>query len=133
MSKELTMALMQCDSPSPITGRTYPREEMEKAIAKYQETIDKDVAFGILGPLHANINIVDISHKIKNITINEDGSIVADVVLLDTPQGTFAQSLGIDNFRLSPYLSGQLSDDNVVSECTLLHTSLLNKEKENND
>jgi len=133
MSKELTMTLMQCDSPSPFTGRTYPREEMEKAIAKYQETIDNDVAFGTLGPSGAIISLVDISHKIKNITINEDGSIVADVVLLDTPQGTFAQSLGIDNFRLSPCLSGQLSDDNVVSDCVMLHTSLLDKEKESNE
>lgn len=130
---KLTMHLLQCDMPSPITGRIYPREEIENAIAKYQETIDKDVAFGTLGPATPTMNIVDISHKVKNITINEDGSVVADIEILDTPQGTFVQSLGIDYFRLSPCLSGQVIDDNVVSECTLLHTALLHKEKETDE
>jgi len=133
MNKKLTMHLIQCDTPSPITGRIYPREELEKAIAKYQETIDKDIAFGTLGPSEATINIVDISHKVKNITINEDGSVVADIEILDTPQGTFVQSLGTDYFRLSPCLTGQVTDDKVVSECTLLHTALFNKETENDE
>ena len=132
MNKDIQFIMLQCDIPSPYTGRIYPREEIEKAIAKYQETIDKEVSFGTLGiPNRADgtLNIMEISHKVNDITIDENGSVVASVDILDTPNGKVAQEC-IDALRLSPCMAGKVSEDMMVSECTLFHTALLNKDKD---
>jgi len=123
--------LLQCDTPSPLTGRIYPREEIEKAIEKYQEQIDKDVAVGTMGEMRDKIEIGNISHKVTKLTINDERQIIADIELLNTPMGQIAQEL-IDThtLRLSPCIVGQISEENmVVSDCTILHTTLVEKEE----
>lgn len=79
------------DRPT-VNGRIYPREEMEKAIKAYQQTIKEGRALGTLWPkdyddceeLAPNIN--NASHQVTGLKIEGD-EVVMEMKTLATPQG----------------------------------------------
>jgi len=127
---KITTKLLTCDTPSPYTGRVYPREEVEKAIKQYQQTIDAGIAFGELGIQEGdNISLSHVSHKILNIYLN-DNTVYADIELLDTPAGaSAAEMLKADIVRLSPVMYGVLAEDNTtVNGVSIVKTAIVPKE-----
>lgn len=132
---KLTTKLLQCDEPSPYTGRIYPREEVEKAIADYQTKINAGAAFGTFnGDLDVSpgvLNIANVSHKVTGLSINEAGEVIAEIEFLDTPPGKLAMSLAIDSIehprsvRLSPSMIGHVNDNMEAYEISIFQTSWL--------
>lgn len=124
-----TQKILQCDEPSPYTGRVYPREEIEKAVANYQTKIDEGVAYGTLcvgDDLHPVIIEIDkISHKVTSIAINERGEVIAEIEMLDTSCGQQAVSLMSSGLRLSPSMIGRPDFDNIVHDVEIFQTTWL--------
>lgn len=133
MVKQISIKLLQCDETSPYTGRVYPLEEMEKAVAKYQEKIANETAYGTFGTNPKDMapdvmDITKISHRVTELSINEDGEVLANVEFMDTPQGKLAMSLAIDNpelVRLSPSMIGWVRDNSEVYDAELFQTTWL--------
>jgi hypothetical protein len=78
-----------------VNGHIYPRKTVRKAFKEYSEKIEKDIALGTLEqttPFLRHIDVQKVSHKITNITENEnDFTITAKI--LDTPMGKELQDL----------------------------------------
>jgi len=75
-------------------GRMYPREIMEKEVARYtKENIDKKRAYGELGhPDGPTINLDRVSHMI--VGLKEDGdNFIGKAKILDTPMGRIVKEL----------------------------------------
>jgi hypothetical protein len=75
--------------------RYYPREEYAKHVKLMQERIQE--SNGIFGemehPKSMNIDLNNVSHKVVDVRLDEDGFVRGRVLLLDTPKGKIAQSI----------------------------------------
>lgn len=49
------------------------------------------------------INLANVSHRITNITLSEDGKCEGDVEFLDTPNGKILQLYPPDSFKIRAY------------------------------
>lgn len=99
-------------------GRMYPQAELEKAVTKFQEKVkNQQGVLGILGePEHAGkINLYEISHAVTNVRM-EDDKMVADLKVLDTPNGKILKQMleagASPQFSVSGY--GSVRDDGTV-------------------
>lgn len=131
---KLKVKILQCDSPNTPTGRIYPREAVEQAVKEFNEKYP-DGNYGLFGfskQPEDEFSIERVSHKTKNITIEDDGSVMADIELLDTPIGETVE-LTFDVFRVSPALTGKVKQhegQTLVSDITILYTAIVPKHLE---
>ena len=122
--------LLECDVPSPYTGRIYPLDEMKNAVENYHGKIDEDLALGINGfPGDITFSITEISHKVTKMWF-EDNVLFGEIKFFDTPimPGMIAQDIidaGID-YRIALNMTGTIfSDSNTASNLTICSTSFV--------
>ncbi len=76
-------------------NRIYDKENYGKMVEALQEVIKKDG--GCPGELEhpnsMNITLENVSHKIEDIQMNEDGTITGTICLLNTPKGQIARAI----------------------------------------
>lgn len=100
-------------------NRIYPRAEYEKHVGLLQKRINE--SNGVLGemehPKSMNINLNNVSHKIVEARVDEDGFVRGKVLLLDTPKGKIAQSIVKSGTPLpiSSRALGNVSESNEVT------------------
>ena len=76
--------------------RIYEKKNYSEKVSLLQETIKRE---GVPGELEhpvsntLNITLENVSHKIEDIEIKEDGTIVGTICLLNTPKGKIAQAI----------------------------------------
>lgn len=75
-------------------GRKYPRDIMEKEVARYNSNyVNKNRAFGELGhPANPTINLDRVSHMITNL-YPDGNNFIGKAKILDTPNGNIVKSL----------------------------------------
>lgn len=75
--------------------RFYPKGEYQKHVDEMTNRIAE--SNGILGemehPKSMSINLNNVSHKMMEVRIDEDGFVKGKILLLDTPKGLIAQSI----------------------------------------
>lgn len=82
-------------------GRVYSKECIEKMIESYNERIKDGSAYG--GVINHDGNypsISDISHKVTQLSIDDNGDISGELEILPTPMGNIIQKI-IDNAKYS--------------------------------
>lgn len=129
----MKVKVLQCDTPSSYTGRTYPVEEMTKAVEQYNNNPPNE-GYGTLGMPNdpQRIPLTDISHKIDRLWIEND-SVFAEVDILNTPAGERLTAI-IDECRLSPAMIGNLDEENLtVSNCEIVSTAFIPNKEDNNE
>ncbi|BBI90692.1 prohead core scaffolding protein and protease [Tenacibaculum phage PTm1] len=76
-------------------NRFYPKGEYRRHVEDMTRRINEQN--GILGemehPKSMNINLNNVSHKVMDVRIDEDGFVRGNILLLDTPKGKIAQSI----------------------------------------
>ena len=94
-------------------GRRYSNAELEKTL-KNKEFLG-EVAISDLMP--GNINLVNTSHRITDITV-ENGNVYGNLTVLDTPRGLIAKYMLSEGviFRASIRGSGTIDKNKVVSD-----------------
>lgn len=96
---EVKAQIMKIGTPS-ATGRVYSREVMEEAIKKFNESQIKGGTLGQVGDLSHPVNLKDISHIFENVRIEND-AVVADMKILNTPQGENVKTLLESDIKLA--------------------------------
>lgn len=77
----------RCDVPTQ-NGRSYPRGIYEREVKRLSETIGSRRAFGELDhPADGKTKLTRASHLITNLTIEDDGRVIGEAEILDTPAG----------------------------------------------
>ena len=99
-------------------NRIYEKKNYGECITEMQQRI---ISEGILGELEhpnsGNINLNNVSHKIESIQMNEDGTIVGTILLLNTAKGRDAKAIvegGVPLF-ISSRASGSIDASGRVS------------------
>jgi len=81
--------------------RIYPKNVMEEAITKIQDSVKAGGFVGELDhPPTPKVNVDKISHKITQIDMAEDGAVLAEMIVLDTSKGTELKKLIAGGIRL---------------------------------
>lgn len=95
-----------------INDRVYPKETLQKAIDEYNKQPYK---LGTLGR-SMEVSIVQSSHKIKNLYLDDDGSMKADIEILDTPVGKYLKEMIEKEIPLTlhPHFIGEVDKNNLV-------------------
>lgn len=116
--KPVTVTILECDKPN-LNGRVYPREAVEKMIADVQTKPGMmGRVFGTIGmPKGSSLDITEISHSVSNLRIMEDGRVMGDMMVLDTPKGkVLKELLSPENHSYSFRTAGigQIKEENGV-------------------
>ena len=75
-------------------NRVYDKENYGHMVESLQKVIKETGCPGELEhPNSMNINLENVSHKIEDIQMNEDGTITGTILLLNTPKGQIAQAI----------------------------------------
>jgi len=104
-------------------NRIYDKENYAKMVESLQQVIKEDN--GCPGELEhpnsMNINLENVSHKIENIQMNEDGTITGTILLLNTPKGQIAQAIveGGLPLYISSRGAGTITNESGISHVTL--------------
>ena len=99
-------------------NRIYSKAEYVTHVNDLNQRIQE--SNGVLGelehPKSMTINLNNISHKVMEVKVNEDGNVVGKVLLLDTPKGKIAQSVVRSGSPLpiSSRAQGQVMEDGSV-------------------
>ena len=128
----IVIEILQLNKPTK-NGRIYTKKVIEDAINKIPE-------HGLFGYIdNSNINTLSmplekIAMSINNFCIKND-ILMAEVKLLDTPEGKFLQSqhknlsfLITNNIIFTPNGTGIVGNDGVVSDYTFYSISIIQKE-----
>lgn len=120
------LKILQCDEPSSITGRIYPRDAVQAALDAhrlgYGILADQAVEPALELPLHS------VSHKVLQIDIDEDGAVWCDIEMLPLLNGGEKVMSLFDHLRLSPVMTGILGENSVVSDITMCYTAWVMKD-----
>lgn len=96
---EVEVQLMKLDTPS-INGRVYSKETMEEVVKNFNESQIKGGTLGQVGDLSHPTDLKDLSHVFENVRI-EDDKVMANMKILDTPQGKNVQALLESDVKLA--------------------------------
>ena len=99
-------------------GRMYPRNIVEKEVARYQELIREKRSLGELGhPPNPTINLNQVSHLITELKMNGEDA-MGKAKILGTPMGKIAENLIVEGVRLGVSLRGvgSLKEKNGINE-----------------
>jgi hypothetical protein len=99
-------------------GRMYPRNIVEKEVARYQELIREKRSLGELGhPPNPTINLNQVSHLITELKMNGEDA-MGKAKILGTPMGKIAENLIREGVRLGVSLRGvgSLKERNGINE-----------------
>jgi hypothetical protein len=99
-------------------GRMYPRNIVEKEVARYQELIREKRSLGELGhPPNPTINLNQVSHLITELKMNGEDA-MGKAKILGTPMGKIAENLIREGVRLGVSLRGvgSLKEKNGINE-----------------
>ena len=103
-------------------NRIYDKENYRQMVESLQQVIKEGGCPGELEhPNSMNINLENVSHKIEDIQMNEDGTITGTIALLNTPKGQIAQAIvegGLPLF-ISSRAAGTMTNESGVSHVTL--------------
>lgn len=110
---------LETDIPTKRSGRIYPKAVVEKAIADIGDT-DIFAGIDLIGDAGV-INLDNITHKVIEFVISEDGEASATFVSLSTPKGRDLEK--IDNIEFIPVGIGIVNkdkDDYIIYEYEIL-------------
>ena len=99
------------------SGRVYPRDVMEKAIANYQPKIDEGRAFGDIcdgETVSRNLQLKNVSYRMLSLSVDEDGTIKGKAHVLNTSCGRNLEAVlksGLP-YTVQGYIHGVGSVDN---------------------
>jgi hypothetical protein len=120
--KPLIVNIGKADEPN-ANGRVYPRHELERAILDInQDSITRGRVFGQVGMpqgSHCSAELDKISHICGNFNILDDGSVMCEVVWLNTDAGNKAKALyekGPAPWFFRPAGIGKVRNANGVTE-----------------
>ena len=114
--------LIPVDRPTQ-NGRIYPKKMVEKMISEFQEKIDSKQSIGYVGEVAVLTNAACL---VTSLSI-ENGSLVAEFDILNTPMGNKVQELMTIGGEWTTLCSVQMDDikDNVVQNAELLSINLV--------
>lgn len=93
MKQKFRVELIKADVPS-ATGRIYPRAVLEKAVAGFQKTIDSGKAVGGMSNEEGlQLSMANITHRITQLSLGDDGIMNGEIEILDTPRGKQLKNL----------------------------------------
>ncbi len=82
-----------CDRPT-ANGRIYPRQIMEREIAKLQKKIEAGMLYGELDhPDTPKVELPHISHRITKLVIDDKGYIIGEAIVLNVPAGNIIKEI----------------------------------------
>lgn len=77
-----------------VSGRLYPLAVLQQAVDRYQEQIDNGTAFGtFFGQPDGRLRFSDVSHRVTNMHVDEDGNVRAEIEVLNTDRGRVLQAM----------------------------------------
>ena len=124
---KLKCNLIKADEPT-INNRIYPRKVLEEAIENYNAKSEEE-KFGELAPKFEeknnmkyysfDLDLDNISHKILNLELNEDGYMVGEVEVLNTRSGKDLQKLWKGELTLFPRIVGNL-ENGVITDISVM-------------
>ena len=103
-------------------NRIYDKNNYAQMVESLQQVIKESGCPGELEhPNSMNINLENVSHKIEDIQMNEDGTITGTIVLLNTPKGQIAQAIveGGLPLYISSRAAGTMTNESGISHVTL--------------
>ena len=103
-------------------NRIYEKANYSKMVGALQETMKSEAVLGELEhPATMNITLENVSHKIEEITMNEDGTVTGTIRLLDTPKGKIARAIieGGCPLYISSRGAGSIDESGHVTLTTL--------------
>jgi len=124
---EYTAQILKCNEPS-VTGKIYLKDEVEKAIAVYMKKDNLGELGSDYNPAWVNapplmsINLDQVSHKIIDTYVDDDGWWCARIEVLETPMGKILTGLleaGIEP-RLTLRCVGIVGARTVISEIDII-------------
>lgn len=85
--------IVEADVPNR-NGRVYPRAVLEQMIREVERKANPARVFGSIGmPEGVAVDLSKVSHTVSNLHITEDGKVLGDVMILDTPQGRIMEKV----------------------------------------
>lgn len=85
--------IVEADVPNK-NGRIYPRAVLEQMIKDVEDKMSPPRVFGAIGmPESVSIDLSMVSHTVSNLRITEDGKVLGDVMILNTPRGKIMEKI----------------------------------------
>lgn len=103
-------------------NRVYDKDNYRQMVESLQNIIKESGCPGELEhPNTMNINLENVSHKIEDIQMNEDGTITGTILLLNTPKGQIAKAIveGGLPLYISSRGAGTITNESGVAHVTL--------------
>ena len=90
------LVFLELDRPTPSSGNTYPKSEVQKALPTYLQLISQGRAFGgFVDDINKKTSIIDplkMSHQITELKIIGD-NLVGGIATFNTPKGKHLETL----------------------------------------
>lgn len=113
---EYTTGTVLRTGKSDRTGITYTEDALSIAI----ENMNLPVYGELDPPTRPDIKLDNISHRIDEVNIDNQGEVYVKMQILDTPMGMLTRELiesgGIEMFEIAPRAMGQVIEENGVKQ-----------------
>jgi len=117
---------MVADKPT-INGRIYPKEVLEEAVKKYNQSNDKLGQYGFSE--NSKIDLSKVTHETEEVRLEDDGSVVANIKLLNTPYGNMVYDMIKDDAAVvGPVFLGNIDDNFIVNNAEILSVDIVGKD-----